>query len=67
MTEVAELICRQLGRPTSLIQLADPGPLVTPVKNASFEKAREQLGYVAEVDLEEGVRRTIAWQEATFP
>ena len=67
MTEVAELICRLLGKPTDLITLADPGPLVTPVKNASFDKAREQLGYVAQVDLEEGVRRTIAWQEATFP
>ena len=67
MTEVAELICRLLGKPTDLITLADPGPLVTPVKNASFDKAREQLGYVATVDLEEGVRRTIAWQEATFP
>ena len=67
MTEVAELICRLLGKPTDLIQLADPGPLVTPVKNASFDKAREQLGYVAQIDLEDGVRRTIAWQEATFP
>lgn len=67
MTEVAELLCLLLGKPTDLIELADPGPLVTPVKNASFEKARQHLGYVARVDLEEGVRRTIAWHEATIP
>lgn len=67
MTEVAELICRLLDRPTSLIRLADPGPLVTPVKNASFEKASRMLGFEAEVPLEEGIRRTIAWQQATLP
>jgi nucleoside-diphosphate-sugar epimerase len=67
MTDVAELICRLLGKPTDLIQLADPGPLVTPVKNASFEKARQLLGYEAQVELEDGIRRTIAWQEATIP
>lgn len=67
MTDVAELICRMLDRPTSLIELADPGPLVTPVKNASFEKARRLLGFEASVPLEDGVRRTIDWQLATLP
>ncbi|TME11343.1 MAG: NAD(P)-dependent oxidoreductase [Chloroflexi bacterium] len=67
MTEVAELLCRLLDKPTDLIRPSDPGPLVTPVKNASFAKAHEWLGFEAEVDLEEGVRRTIAWHAATFP
>lgn len=62
-TEVAELICRLLDKPTELIRLADPGPLVTPIKNASFEKARADLGFEARVGLEEGIRRTIAWHE----
>jgi nucleoside-diphosphate-sugar epimerase len=65
--DVAELICRLLDKPTDLIQLADPGPLVTPVKNASFDKAADMLGYRAKVDLEEGVRRTIDWHLATLP
>jgi len=39
MTEVAEFICGVLGKSTDLIEYADPGPLVTPVKNASFDKA----------------------------
>jgi nucleoside-diphosphate-sugar epimerase len=67
MTGVAELLCRVLDKPTDLIRLADPGQLITPVKNASFAKAREQLGYEAQVDLEEGVRRTIAWHVANVP
>jgi len=65
-TAVAELICDLLDKPRSLIELADPGPLVTPVKNASFEKARRQLGFQASVNLEDGIRRTIAWHQATF-
>jgi nucleoside-diphosphate-sugar epimerase len=65
--DVAALICQLLDRPTSLIQLTDPGPLVTPIKNASFEKAASVLGFRAEVPLEEGVKRTIAWHQATLP
>ena len=56
-----------LDKPTSLIELADPGPLVTPVKNASFDKAQRLLGYEAQVGLREGIERTIAWHEATQP
>ena len=67
MTEVAELICDQLGQPRSLIQLAQPGPLVTPIKNASFEKAKRVLGFEATVGLSEGIERTIKWQRATLP
>jgi nucleoside-diphosphate-sugar epimerase len=65
--EVAELICRMLGKSTDLIQLADPGPLVTPIKNASFDKAERMLGFSAAVGLEEGIQRTIDWQLATIP
>lgn len=66
-TDVAELICSMLGKPTGLIELADPGPLVTPVKNASFAKAERLLGYLAQVDLSDGIRRTIEWQTSTLP
>jgi len=66
-TEVAELICDLLGKPRDLITLSDPGPLVTPIKNASFEKARDRLGFSAKVELEEGIRQTIAWHEQNVP
>ena len=32
-----------------------------PHSNASIEKARNMLGYVPEIEFEEGLRRTIAW------
>lgn len=66
-TEVAALICELLGKPTDLIELTDPGPLVTPVKNASFEKARKMLGFEAGTPLRDGIERTIAWHLATQP
>jgi len=66
-TEVAELICGILGKPTDLIQLAAPGPLVTPIKNASFEKAERLLGFSARVGLEDGIRRTVDWHQARLP
>lgn len=66
-TEVAELICSMLGKSNALIQLADPGPLVTPIKNASFDKADRLLGFRASIDLEEGIGKTISWQLAQLP
>lgn len=62
MTQVAEMICDLAGKPRSLIQYSDPNWLITPVKDASFAKAKERLGFEAKVTLEEGIRRTIAWQ-----
>ena len=38
-------------------------PFVSLVKNASFDKARQVLAYQANVDLGEGIRRTIEWQK----
>lgn len=65
--EVAELICDLLDKPRDLIRLEDPGPLVTPIKNASFDKAERMLGYRAQVSLEDGIRRTIDWHVANIP
>lgn len=63
MEEVADLICELTGKPRSLIEYTEPGQFVTPVKDASFAKAKEYLGYKAGVPLEEGIKRTIAWQK----
>jgi nucleoside-diphosphate-sugar epimerase len=63
MEEVAHLICRLAGQPSSLIQIVDPPKrLLTPIKDASFHKAYESLGYRAKIPLEEGIRRTMEWQ-----
>jgi nucleoside-diphosphate-sugar epimerase len=67
MEEVATLICRLAGKSPSLIRLSEPGRFVTPIKDASFDKAKRELGFEAGIDLEEGIRRTIAWQRANVP
>ena len=62
MAEVAELICELAGRDANLIQESDPPRFVMKVKNASFEKARQKLGFEARTPLEIGLQKTIDWQ-----
>ncbi|OGO60472.1 MAG: hypothetical protein A2032_01570 [Chloroflexi bacterium RBG_19FT_COMBO_49_13] len=61
-TKVAEMICEIAGKPKSLIQYTEPNWLITPIKDASFAKAKETLEYESKVSLAEGISRTIAWQ-----
>ncbi len=37
------------------------------MKLASFDKIRDHFGFDAKTDLEEGIRRTIAWQRENVP
>lgn len=63
MEEIARLICQLADKPTSPIRLKDvPKKLVTPVKDASFEKAYKAFGYKSKIPVEDGIRRTIEWQ-----
>jgi dTDP-glucose 4,6-dehydratase len=62
MEEVAKLCCRLAGRSESLIRYSEVPKFVTPVKIASFDKARRELGYESHITLEEGLKRTIEWQ-----
>ena len=62
MDDTARLIFRLAGASEDLIDVAEPGPFVTRVKNASFDKAKEHFGYESHISVEEGVERTIAWQ-----
>jgi len=62
MDEVAKLICRLAEKPEGLIQYSEIPRFVTPIKMASFDKAKDELGYESSVTLEDGVRKTIQWQ-----
>lgn len=62
MLEVAQLICQLAGKSKDLIRIAEPPRFVTTTKNASFEKAKEKLGFEAKVSLKEGLWQTIEWQ-----
>ena len=61
--QVAELIVELAGAKKSQLAFSKPDRLVYPVKDASFEKAKEQLGWESTISLEDGIKRTIAWQK----
>lgn len=60
MLDVAHLACDLTGAPDSLIKLVDPPEMQTVVKRLSTERIRD-LGWEPEVDLEEGMSRTLEW------
>lgn len=60
MLTVAEMACTLTGAPESLIEMIPAPPRQTVVKRLATEKIRA-LGWRPEVDLEEGMQRTLAW------
>jgi nucleoside-diphosphate-sugar epimerase len=64
--EVARLIVKLAGGSPSQIEYQDADRFVYPVKDASFEKAKRELGWEATITLEDGIQRTIDWQKRTL-
>ncbi len=62
MEEVAKLVCSLSGKAESLVKYSEVPKFVTPVKIASFDKAKNELGYQPVITLEEGLKRNIDWQ-----
>ena len=61
LEEVARLACRVSGAPESLIEIVDPPAGPAPVlERLDLEPLRE-LGWRPEVELEDGMRRTLDW------
>jgi nucleoside-diphosphate-sugar epimerase len=60
MQRVAEMACELTGAPESLIELIPAPPRQTVVKRLATEKLRE-IGWRPEVELAEGMERTLAW------
>jgi len=60
--EVAALIVKLTGADPKQLVFSNPDRLVYPVKDASFAKAKGDLGWESTIPLEEGIERTIAWQ-----
>lgn len=60
MLEVARRACDMTGAPHSLIEVVDPPERQTVVKRLSTRKIRA-LGWKPEVDLDEGMERTLQW------
>ena len=57
---VAALACDLTGADDSLIELIDPPEMQTVVKRLATQRIRD-LGWEPEVDLEEGMSRTLEW------
>lgn len=66
MRTVAEMACAMTGAPMSLIEDVEPPPRQTVVKRLSTEKLRG-IGWEPQVELGEGMERTLEWIKAGFP
>lgn len=60
MAEVARLACRLAGAPEDLVEEVDPPAGLAPALRISTNKLLA-LGWTAEVELEEGMLRTLEW------
>lgn len=66
MRTVAELACAMTGAPLDLIEDVDAPGRQTVVKRLSMDKLRG-IGWQPQVELGEGMQRTLDWIEAGFP
>jgi dTDP-glucose 4,6-dehydratase len=62
--QVAEMVVERLGKPRSLITYSEDRPGQVQRHIAGIERARQLLGWQAEVPFAEGLDRTIAWYAA---
>ena len=64
MEEVARIALRLAGQSEDLIEREPPpSKFLSPIKVGSFDKAKEELGFVAQTHIEEGIRKTMDWQK----
>lgn len=66
---LAEAVCRVVGS-SSRIRFRPALSADIELRIPNVEKARERIGFAAKVDLDEGLRRTVAWiaaNEASLP
>jgi nucleoside-diphosphate-sugar epimerase len=63
MFQVARIACELTGAPFELIEMVKAPERQTVVKRLSTDKIRE-LGWTPEVDLLEGMERTLVWVES---
>jgi nucleoside-diphosphate-sugar epimerase len=66
MRTVAEMACLMTDAPLSLISEIEPPSRQTVVKRLSTDKLR-RIGWEPQVELGEGMERTLAWLKAGFP
>ena len=63
---ISDMILEQCGKTDRLVTYLELEEHNTRDKKASTERAERELGHRETVDLEEGIRRTIAWQRERY-
>ena len=61
LLEIAQLACRLAGAPEELIDVVDPPVGPAPVLDRLDLRGLHELGWRPEVELEDGMRRTLEW------
>ncbi|HET6230004.1 MAG TPA: NAD(P)-dependent oxidoreductase [Longimicrobiaceae bacterium] len=64
--ELSDMILRATGADPSLVVYKDAEPLTTRSKRVDNSKAVRDLGYRAQVGLEDGVYRTVEWMRGVY-
>ena len=64
--ELGEIVLRETGTDRALMELADEEAFTTRVKVVDFSKARRDLGHDPTIDIEEGIRRYVAWARTVY-
>ena len=64
--ELAEIVLKATGGSRDLIRLHEGEKFTTHVKRIDFSKSRRDLKHEPTIDLEEGVRRYVAWMKKTY-
>ena len=59
--ELVHLVLKLTGHELAVIKFATDKPVGPVVKTSDLSKSREQLGFSAQISLEEGLKRTIDW------
>ncbi len=64
--ELGEIVLRETGADRALMQLADEEAFTTRVKVVDFSRARRDLGHDPTLDIDEGIRRYVAWARTIY-
>jgi len=64
--ELGDIVLRETGADGALMQLADEEAFTTRVKVVDFSKARRDLGHDPTIDIDEGIRRYVAWARTIY-
>jgi len=59
--ELAEIVVQTTGARPSLLEYRDQESFTTRVKMVDFSKARRDLNHDPQIDIQEGIRRYVAW------